>query len=579
MSKYINTKYLVLFIMSLMNLLFVHYYFLLTIDLEVEFFKSSLIDNFIASLLDTSVILLAVWIITLCRLRLSLVITFVFTLIWSFCNAFYARFFHQYLSWSSIGQAGNLTDGAVIDSMLAGFEMTDLYYPLMAILFGWFFIRTRHHDLTVKSLRTTIIIWLCSFVIGLFAHSLYFFHPEHGFVYVLEKTMFTPEKMDSMWPNWTFFHKGFFRKLVVDHLLRDSEMKLTKEQEEEIGIAYSDHSLRVTERTAPANVKNIIFILVESYLSVTSDLVIEGKEITPNLNKLKHDSTVYFNGHMRPNVSIGESADGQYIYMAGLLPLHSEITVSRAKHNEIIGLPEQMKKIHPSLKSHTIIPTNPSLWEQQPMSEAYGFDYLYSMLDYQAEMKDNEDGEFLTDDMIFKYAAYKDDTNNQPFLSLILTMSMHQPYTSFTRHGFEITDKSLPQAYKNYLNNCHFFDMQIGKYFEELKKQGLYDNSLIIIVADHDARPRYLDMEGKISDDIPIYIINGGFDPASAWDGECNQLDVYTTILDIMGVDSQWRGLGHTLLNKNYQNSVTGRTQELSDRITYSNYFSKKTSE
>lgn len=579
MSKYINTNYLVLFIMCLMNLLFVHYYFLLTIDLEVPCFKSSLIDNFIASLLDTSVILLAVWIITLRRLRLGLVITFVITLIWSFCNAFYVRFFHQYLSWSSIGQVGNLTDGAVIDSMLAGFETTDLYYPVMAVVFGWFLIHTWHHDLTIKSLRTTIIIWLCSLIIGLAAHSLYFFHPKYGFVYAMEKTMFTPEKMDSMWPNWTFFHKGFFRKLVVDQLSRDTELKLTKEQQQEIEREYSDHNLRVTGRTPSDSIKNVIFILVESYLSVTSDLVIDGKEITPNLNKLKHDSTVYFNGHMRPNVSIGESADGQYIYMAGLLPLHAEITVSKAKHNEIIGLPEQIKIIHPNLKSHTIIPTNPTLWEQMPMSEAYGFDYLYSMLDYQAEMKDNENGEFLTDDMIFKYAAYKDAMNSQPFFSLILTMSMHQPYNSFTIHGFEVTDKSLPQTYKNYLNNCHFFDMQIGKYFEELKKQGLYDNSLIIIVADHDARPRYLDMEGKISDDIPIYIINGGFDPSSAWDGECNQLDVYTTILDIMGVDSKWRGLGHTLLNKNYQNSVTEQAQELSDRITYSNYFSKKTSE
>ena len=98
-------------------------------------------------------------------------------------------------------------------------------------------------------------------------------------------------------------------------------------------------------------------------------------------------------------------------------------------------------------------------------------------------------------------------------------------------------------------------------------------------MADHDARSRYLDMEGKISDEIPIYIINGGFDPSCAWDGECNQLDVYTTILDIMGVDSQWRGLGHTLLNKNYQNSVTGETQELSDMITFSNYFGQKVSE
>ena len=577
--KNINIEYLVLFIMSLMNLLFVHYYFLLTIELEVGCFKSSLIDNFIACLLDTSVILFITWIFTLRRLKLSFVITFVVTLLWSFCNAFYARFFHQYLSWSSIGQAGNLTDGAVIDSMLAGFEMTDLYYPLMAILFGWFLIRTWHHDLTIKSIRTTIIMWLFSLIIGLAAHSLYFFHPKYGFVYAMEKTMFTPEKMDSMWPNWTFFHKGFFRKLVVDQLSRDTELKLTKEQQQEIEREYADHSLRVTGRTASDSIKNVIFILVESYLSVTSDLVIDGKEITPNLNKLKHDSTVYFNGHMRPNVSIGESADGQYIYMAGLLPLHAEITVSKAKHNEIIGLPEQMKKILPDLKSYTIIPTNPTLWEQMPMSEAYGFDYLYSMLDYQAEMKDNENGEFLTDDMIFKYAAYKDHTNSQPFFSLILTMSMHQPYTSFTRHGFEVTDKSLPQYYKNYLNSCHFFDMQIGKYFEELKKQGLYDNSLIIIVADHDARPRYLDMEGIISDDIPIYIINGGFDPSSAWDGECNQLDVYTTILDIMGIDCNWRGLGHTLLNKDYQNSVMGKTQELSDMITFSNYFSSKSSE
>ena len=229
MSRYINIKFLVLFIMSLMNLWFVHYYFLQTIELEVVCFKSSLIDNFIACLLDTSVILLFAWIITLRRLRLSLAITFIITLIWSFCNAFYARFFHQYLSWSSIGQAGNLTDGAVIDSMLAGFEWSDLYYPLIAILFAWYFVRTWHHDLTVKSLRTTITIWLCSLMIGLAAHSLYFFHPKYGFVYALEKTMFTPAKMDSMWPNWTFFHKGFIRKLVIDQLSHESKIELTKE--------------------------------------------------------------------------------------------------------------------------------------------------------------------------------------------------------------------------------------------------------------------------------------------------------------------------------------------------------------
>ena len=474
-----------------------------------------------------------------------------------------------------MGQAGNLSDTSVINSMLAELHAIDLFYPIMAIIFIFVYIKSRHSNITRNSFRTIIITWLICITLGAIAHAMYIFHPKYGVVYALEKTIFTPEKMDSMWPNWTVFHKGFVRKLVIDPLTKNKEIKLTNEQKYQIERAYSDHSLRVTGRTAPDSIKNIIFILVESYLSVTSDLVVDGKEITPNLNKLRHDSTVYFNNHMRPNVSIGESADGQFIYMAGLLPLHSEITVSKAKRDTIIGLPEQIKHIYPNLKSYTLIPTNPSLWEQQPMTEAYGFDNLYSMIDYQAEI-DNENDGFLTDGMIFDFASYKDKSIQQPYFSLILTMSMHQPYDTFEKHDFEVTDKNLPQRYKNYLNSCHYFDMQIGKYLKELKNKGIYDKSLIVIVADHDARSRYLDMEGKISDDIPIYIINGGFKPSDAWQGECNQLDVYTTILDIMGIDSQWRGLGHTLLNKNYKNSVTTETQELSDRIIFSNFFGSK---
>lgn len=573
---HINTEFLLMFMMSMMNMIFLHQYFLHTIDLEVGCFVSSFFDNLLACLIDVTFILLVSWLITLRRLRASLAITFVITLLWSFCNVFYARFFHQYLSWSSIGLAGNLSDPIVLDSMTAGFRLIDIYYPLAIILFCWIYFRSKHHDVKSKSLRTLSYIWSCGLLISLTVHGVYAFHPHIGVVYELEKTVFTPAKMDSMWPNWTVYHKGFFRKLFVDQLKRKSKIELTKEQEAAIEKEYSDHSQRITGRTAPNNIQNVIFILVESYLSVTSDLVVDGQEITPNLNKLKRDSNVYYNGHMIPNVSIGESSDGQLIYMAGLLPLHSEITVSKAKKNCIIGLPEQIKKTYPNLQSLTIIPTNPSLWDQQAMSDSYGFDKLYSMLDYQAEMKDNENGAFLTDEMIFRYASKKDESNQPPFFSLILTMSMHQPFNSFVEHGFHLTDKSLPQEYKNYLTNCHYTDIQIGKYLNDLKDKGLYDNSLIVIVSDHDAHPDYLGMDDKISREIPIYIVNGGMDNSNAWSGECNQLDVYTTILDILGIQSTWRGLGHTLLNKNYQNSVTGDIQEMSDWIIYSDYFSNR---
>ncbi|MBQ1582538.1 MAG: hypothetical protein II107_08745, partial [Prevotella sp.] len=71
-------------------------------------------------------------------------------------------------------------------------------------------------------------------------------------------------------------------------------------------------------------------------------------------------------------------------------------------------------------------------------------------------------------------------------------------------------------------------------------------------------------------------IINGGIDKTNAWKGDCNQLDVYTTLLDILGIDCEWRGLGHTLLNPNYINSVSEKTWKISDEIIYGKYFKNK---
>lgn len=572
--QHINTNYLALFLMSVLNLLFLHFQFKWTIDLEIPYYTTSPIDNFLACLLDVTVLLALFWLLTFRKLKVSLVLTFVITLTWSFCNVFYSRFFLQYLTWSSIGQAGNLTEGIVIDSMWEGFRMTDLYYPAAATLFCWIFFHSKKKDITTKSLQTTLYIWGLTLCLGLLAHSAYFFHPSTGFVEELRKTIFTSPKMNSMWPNWTVFHKGFFRKMVIEPLTTGGKLKLTPEEKDAIEKEYTNLNPRITGRTAPANVKNVIFILVESYLACTSDLVVDGQEITPNLNRLKHDSATYYNGHVQPNVSIGESSDGQLIYMAGLLPLHSEITVSKARNIKLFGLPAQLKTAYPDLKSYTLIPTNPSLWDQQTMTEGYGFDKLYSSIEYHKIFHDNE-GTFLSDDMVFQFASKLDEAMTPPFCSLILTMDMHMPYTSQIEHGFHLTDKNLPEKYRNYLVNCHYTDIQIGKYLENLKEKGLYDNSLIIIASDHDAHPTYLDMEGKITREIPIYIVNGGINKTKAWDGPCNQLDIYTTILDIMGIKSKWHGLGHTLLHKNYQNSVTDNKQEVSDWIIYSDYFGK----
>ena len=95
------------------------------------------------------------------------------------------------------------------------------------------------------------------------------------------------------------------------------------------------------------------------------------------LNALKHDSTVYYNGHVQSNITLGESSDGQFIYMTGLLPLRSAITISKIRNNKLPSLPKVLAQ--KGLRSIMIIPTLPSFWDQDKMCQQYGFDKLSSI--------------------------------------------------------------------------------------------------------------------------------------------------------------------------------------------------------
>jgi hypothetical protein len=89
----------------------------------------------------------------------------------------------------------------------------------------------------------------------------------------------------------------------------------------------------------------------------------------------------------------------------------------------------------------------------------------------------------------------------------------------------------------------------------------------------HHAHIDAMGMNGKIAMELPLYIVNGNIDKAEAWNGPCNQLDVFTTILDVLNIKNDWHGLGHTLLSPDYENSVTPQIWDISEMIIEGNYF------
>ena len=130
-----KNKYLLILILSITNLWVMHLFFAFKGFLEYCPLKYTYFTNFCTIIIDVSIVLLVILCLSKGRLRTSVYFTYILTLIWSFCNVFYGRFFHQYLTLSAIGQSRGLTDTVVIKSMLYSFLWSDLYYFISLFVF------------------------------------------------------------------------------------------------------------------------------------------------------------------------------------------------------------------------------------------------------------------------------------------------------------------------------------------------------------------------------------------------------------------------------------------------------------
>ena len=158
--------------------------------------------------------------------------------------------------------------------------------------------------------------------------------------------------------NLTSKQGGENEKLIFKILKRGEKLNLATASSEEdlvdggmrydltvpLARYYSNHSKRSSNHQRNPNIKNVMFILLESFLSAPIDLEVDGKEITPFLNSLKRDSSVYYNGNMISDIGCGESGDGQFIYMTGLLPLKNKMTVGQVKDNTLPAFPIILKE-------------------------------------------------------------------------------------------------------------------------------------------------------------------------------------------------------------------------------------------
>ena len=104
-----------------------------------------------------------------------------------------------------------------------------------------------------------------------------------------------------------------------------------------------------------------------------------------------------------------------------------------------------------------------------------GFKHIRSQEDYPGDSIVNSFG--VSDGFLFDYALNELKTMQQPFFSVLLTISNHPPYVVpdwFDAHGWD-----AEYAIVLYADYC------LKTFFEGMKRCGLYENTVFVFVADH----------------------------------------------------------------------------------------------
>ena len=291
--------------------------------------------------------------------------------------------------------------------------------------------------------------------------------------------------------------------------------------------------------------KNLIVIQVESLQAFAINRQYEGQEITPNLNKLiKDKGSLYFDNYYQ-QIGRGNTSDAEFVSQNSLYPTIYGQAYTEYQDNYFYGLPWVMKENkYSTVALHGY---KKEFWNRSNAYKNQGFDNFISEENFTVKEKI---GLGITDEEFFDQSLNYLKKQKRPFYSFLITLSSHSPYDMPSKYNkLAIKESHKGTAFAKYINAVSYTDNAIGEFIEGLKKEGLYDNSIIAIYGDHfglltkdaDTHKIMTEILGYSYEydemmKIPLIVHIPGKDVNKTIDTLGSQLDFAPTILNLMGI-------------------------------------------
>lgn len=463
----------------------------------------------------------------------------------------YFRYFKDVISISVILNGVQLL-GDVKSSVANLFKITDLLFLLDIVLVIPLINKYKSKNLTTSPLKyrffSFIIVFLIAVGIDIWKISKLSLEQPN-----LISTMYNKIYVAKNLGNLNYHFLDVFNSL---NNVIAKQIPLPSEKKDEIKSFFQNKTLNTSSNLKGIGKgKNLIVIQVEALQSFVINSSINGKEVTPNLNKWINKSA-YFNNYFY-QTSSGGTSDAEFLSINSLYPADSGAVTSIYYDNEFKGFPKVLKDN--GYSSTVFHGFRESFWNRNIIYPKYGFDNFYGEKSYNI---DETIGLGLSDKSFLNQSLEKIKELKEPYYALLITLSSHFPYDDNKKY-----DKFDVGQYENtmlgdYLKAIHYTDKQLGMFLDKLDKEGIFKNSIVVLYGDHHAITKtnenelasflninkFTDLKWAEIQKVPMLI----HFPNDMYKGTYNiyggQVDLYPTLANILGVNCKY-AMGKDLFN------------------------------
>lgn len=465
---------------------------------------------------------------------------------WSMAQILYFDIFGR-LMWTN--DAAFASEGVIYAGDVLDFYAPTLWWILVIIYLFFFFMTLLHWPNKNIDKQHKKRLWIgtaLAFMVLCF----------------VENTSYVRESDISQGAHSLYHDVGFYHLLKEDikvnwlePYLPNYEQKIEEKQKQIDAYFSKQPEHESNQMTGIMNGKNVIVVLMESL----DDWMITPEQM-PTVSALMEESVV-FTDFYTPFYGTTRSINTEVCINTGVyFPTNGSYFYDYLDNSFMHSLPNILREY--GYSSQVFHHNYPDYYKRTELIPALGYDQ------YQSYIQESGEKEVLND-------CYPFDSQNmrQQFFregltfNMLITQAAHMPYNYddfMSRFAFE----KHPEYYGTYGSEeedcirakARLIDDTFARLLDELKKEGTLENTVIVALSDHypygyndtEQLLEYSDATDILSlDNTPCFIWSADITPMRV-NKTLNTSDILPTILNLLGIDTDFNYLGRDAFDPNY---------------------------